>query len=586
MIPKSFIQDVRARVDIVDLINKYVPLKKAGANYAACCPFHNEKTPSFTVSPTKQFYHCFGCGAHGTAIDFLMEYQGMDFVDAVKELAASMGMQVPEDRAYQGDSAGQDSFLRQRLSERMNKAQTFYKNALRKNECAMTYLKNRGLSGEVAARFGIGYAPEGWQALQAVFTDYASAEMLETGLVIDGDSGRRYDRFRARIMFPIINAKDEVIGFGGRVLDQGEPKYLNSPETKLFIKGQELFGLPQAQKALRDENCAIVVEGYMDVVALSQHGVGNVVAALGTATTSTHIQKLLRLVDRIVFCFDGDVAGRKAAFRALENALEVLPDNKTLAFALYEKQEDPDSFIRKNGKEAFMRLIANAEPLSDFLRNELRARYTSLLNDPEEKKRLIVDEAKPLLSKVTAPLLRQQLVMQVADDNGFSKAEVEQLCGIRSAVRSAPPKAPRQAPSLARILLRLVLQKPERAAEVPLEQLPIGAERKMLETIAGSLALLPPEPDYAQLREQLRGDERLSELDVLAGELISMKLDETATVSDEEFRAAVAQLQVADHKAEFARLQTQARQFGVMGMSAEEKERYLALLARKQTPEL
>lgn len=581
MIPKSFIQDVRARVDIVDLINEYVPLKKAGANYAACCPFHNEKTPSFTVSPTKQFYHCFGCGAHGTAIDFLMEYQGMAFVDAVKELAASMGMQVPEDRAYQGDSAGQDSHLRQRLSERMNKAQTFYKNALKKNERAIAYLKNRGLSGEIAAKFGIGYAPEGWQALQAVFADYASAEMLETGLVIEGEHGGRYDRFRDRIMFPIINVKNEIIGFGGRVLDQGEPKYLNSPETKLFVKGQELFGLPQARQALRDENCAIVVEGYMDVVALSQHGVGNVVAALGTATTSTHIQKLLRQVDRIVFCFDGDAAGRKAAFRALENALEVLPDNKTLAFALYEKQEDPDSFIRKNGKEAFTGLIANAEPLSDFLRNELRARYTSLLNNPEEKKRLIVDEAKPLLTKVVAPLLRQQLVMQVADDNGFSKAEVEQLCGIRSAVRFAPPKAPRQAPSLARILLRLVLQKPQRAAEVPLEQLPIGAERKMLETIAQSLALLPPEPDYAQLREQLRGDARLRELDVLAGELISMKLDEAEAVSDAEFKAVVEKLQVADDKAEFARLQAQARQFGANGMSAEEKERYLTLLARK-----
>lgn len=581
MIPKSFIQDVRARVDIVDLINEYVPLKKAGANYAACCPFHNEKTPSFTVSPTKQFYHCFGCGAHGTAIDFLMEYQGMAFVDAVKELAASMGMQVPEDRAYQGDSAGQDSHLRQRLSERMNKAQTFYKNALKKNDRAIAYLKNRGLSGEIAAKFGIGYAPEGWQALQAVFADYASAEMLETGLVIEGEHGGRYDRFRDRIMFPIINVKNEIIGFGGRVLDQGEPKYLNSPETKLFVKGQELFGLPQARQALRDENCAIVVEGYMDVVALSQHGVGNVVAALGTATTSTHIQKLLRQVDRIVFCFDGDAAGRKAAFRALENALEVLPDNKTLAFALYEKQEDPDSFIRKNGKEAFTGLIANAEPLSDFLRNELRARYTSLLNNPEEKKRLIVDEAKPLLTKVVAPLLRQQLVMQVADDNGFSKAEVEQLCGIRSAVRFAPPKAPRQAPSLARILLRLVLQKPQRAAEVPLEQLPIGAERKMLETIAQSLALLPPEPDYAQLREQLRGDARLRELDVLAGELISMKLDEAEAVSDAEFKAVVEKLQVADDKAEFARLQAQARQFGANGMSAEEKERYLTLLARK-----
>jgi DNA primase len=575
MIPESFIQDLLARVDIVDLIDKYVPLKKAGANYIACCPFHSEKTPSFTVSPGKQFYHCFGCGAHGTAIGFLMEYQGMGFVDAVKELAASMGMQTPETRGYGNDGAEQGGRLR-RLSERMSEALAFYKAALKKSERAIDYLKKRGLSGDVAARFGMGYAPEGWQALQAIFADYTSPEMLATGLVIDGDNGRRYDRFRDRIMFPIISARGEVIGFGGRILDQGEPKYLNSPETPLFEKGRELFGLPQARQALRDENCAIVVEGYMDVAALAQHGVGNVVATLGTATTPTHVQKLLRQTDRVVFCFDGDAAGRKAASRALDNALEALADNKTLAFAFLPESEDPDSFIRKAGKAAFIRLIAQATPLSDFLLRELGARCD--LTSSEGKARLIA-EAKPLLLRIAPPLLRLQLVKRLAEASGFSQTEVERLCGIRGYAPPAPPRAARHTPSLARILLRLVLQRPELAMQVPLAQLPASPERQMLEVIARALTRLPPAPSYAQLREQLRDDAQQGALDALAGELMGMKLD--AADIENEFQSAVTRLEVIDQKAEFERLQVQARQFGVSGLSAEEKARYLQLIAKK-----
>ncbi|MDR0735527.1 MAG: DNA primase [Zoogloeaceae bacterium] len=574
MIPESFIQDVLARVDIVDLIDKYVPLKKAGANYMACCPFHNEKTPSFTVSPSKQFYHCFGCGAHGTAIGFLMEYQGMGFVDAVKELAASMGMQVPEERSHRGGNAEHGSRLR-RLSERMSEAQAFYKAALEKNERAASYLKNRGLSDEVAARFGMGYAPEGWQTLQAVFADYASPEMLATGLVIDSENGRRHDRFRDRIMFPIINARGEVIGFGGRILDQGEPKYLNSPETPLFEKGRELFGLPQARQALREENCAIVVEGYMDVVALAQHDVGNAVATLGTATTPTHVQKLLRQVDRVVFCFDGDAAGRKAASRALDNALEALADNKIIAFAFLPEPEDPDSFIRKAGKNAFTRLIAQAVPLSDFLLRELSARCD--LTTSEGKARLVA-EAKPLLLRIPVPLLRLQLVKRLAEASGFSQTEVERLCGIRGYAPPAPPKAARHAPSLTRALLRLVLQKPELAARIPLAQLPASPERQMLEAIARAVAYLPPAPSYAQLREQLRGDAQERALDALAGEWMDMKLEDAAV--ENEFQAAVSRLEAAAQDTEFEHLQTQAQQFGMMGLSEEEKERFRALAHR------
>ena len=420
MIPDSFIQDLLARVDIVDLVDSYVPLKKAGANYAACCPFHNEKSPSFTVSPTKQFYHCFGCGAHGTAIGFVMEYQGMGFVDAVQELAGRAGMSVPESegRSFHDEKPGQT----RTLVEVMARAAAYYKAQLKASPRAIDYCKKRGLSGEVAARFGIGYAPDGWQNLQAVFADYNADELKVAGLIIENEAGRRYDRFRDRLM---------ISPFGGRIIDQGEPKYLNSPETPLFEKGRELFGLPQARQALRETDTAIVTEGYMDVIALAQNGVGNAVATLGTATTATHVNKLLRQVDRIVFCFDGDAAGRKAAWRALENALEALADNKRIGFVFLPAEHDPDSFIREHGKAAFERAVAEATPLSDFLLRELAQRCD--LTSSEGKAQLIY-EAKPLLLRLPTPLLRLQLVKRLAEASGFAQQEVERLCELRSSL--------------------------------------------------------------------------------------------------------------------------------------------------------
>ncbi|MDR3323058.1 MAG: DNA primase, partial [Zoogloeaceae bacterium] len=492
MIPESFIQDLLARTDLVELVDGYVRLKKSGANYAACCPFHNEKTPSFTVSPSKQFYHCFGCGAHGTAIGFLMEYQGLNFVEAVKELAGKAGMQVPE-QAWDSPRPEAQGTLR-RITEVMARAVQYYKEQLKKSPQAIDYLKGRGLSGEIAARFGIGYAPEGWQNLAAAFPDYEAPELASAGLVIENEQGRRYDRFRERVMFPIINPKGEVIAFGGRILGAGEPKYLNSPETPVFEKGREVFGLPQARQALREENCAIVVEGYMDVVALAQHGVGNAVATLGTATTPTHVQKLLRQVDRIVYCFDGDNAGRKAAWRALENSLECLADNKSIGFVFLPDPEDPDSFVRQQGKAAFRQLIAQATPLSDFLLRELGQRGD--LTTSVGKARL-VSEAKPLLHRIPTPLLRLQLVKRLAEASGFSQAEVERLCGIRGYAPPMPPKAPRQMPSLEKKLLRLVLQRPALAARIPLLHVSAGEERAILEAIAHSLTLLPTHPGYA-----------------------------------------------------------------------------------------
>jgi DNA primase len=573
MIPDSFIQDLLARVDIVELVDGYVPLKKAGANYAACCPFHNEKSPSFTVSPTKQFYHCFGCGAHGTAISFVMEYQGMGFVDAVKELASKAGMQVPESegRSFNDEKPGQT----RALIEIMARAAQYYKDQLKKSPLAIEYCKKRGLTGEIAARFGMGYAPDGWQNLQEIFPDYNADELKIAGLVIENDAGRRYDRFRDRLMIPIINPKGDIIAFGGRIIDQGEPKYLNSPETPLFEKGRELFGLPQARQALRETDTAIVTEGYMDVIALAQNGVGNAVATLGTATTATHVTKLLRQVDRIVFCFDGDNAGRKAAWRALENSLEALADNKRLAFIFLPQDHDPDSYIREFGKEQFDRQVTQAMPLSDFLLRELAQRCD--LTSSEGKAQLIY-EAKPLLLKLPTPLLRLQLVKRLAEASGFAQSEVERLCDLKSYATAAPAKAKRTAPSLTRNLLRIVLHKPQLAATLPIDLLPDTPERAALVRLHDLVRANNETSSYAGLREQLRGLPEESQIENAASELLGQPFDEGE--AEQEFKDTLARLQEGGEKRDFAKLQIKAQQFGVAGLSAAEKIAYIDFLSK------
>lgn len=573
MIPEDFIQDLLARVDIVDLVDSYVPLKKAGANYAACCPFHNEKTPSFTVSPSKQFYHCFGCGAHGTAIGFVMEYQGMGFVDAVRELAARAGMTVPDDGSHTPHSGGNT----RNLIEVMGRAAAWYKEQLRQSPRAIDYCKRRGLTGETAARFGIGYAPEGWQNLQAVFADYDSDALKQAGLVIDNDSGRRYDRFRDRLMIPIINPKGDIIAFGGRVIDQGEPKYLNSPETPLFEKGRELFGLPQARQAMRATDTAIVTEGYMDVIALSQHGIGNAVATLGTATTPTHVQKLLRQVDRIVFAFDGDAAGRKAAWRALENALEALADNKRIGFVFLPPEHDPDSFVRERGQAEFERLVAQAMPLSDFLLRELAQRCD--LTNAEGKARLIY-EAKPLLLKLPTPLLRLQLVKRLAEASGFAQQEVERLCELKSYAPPAPARAKRSAPSLSRTLLRIVLHQPQLAAELPVELLPDTPEKAALLKLH-ELSSAGEGQSYAALRERLRGQPEEQMIETAASEALELPFDGDDGEAEAEFRAALEKLRDAAEMRDFAQLQAKAQQCGVAGLSATEKQAYIQFLTTR-----
>ena len=574
MIPEFFIQELLQRIDVVDLIDGYVPLKKAGANFAACCPFHSEKSPSFTVSPSKQFYHCFGCGAHGTAIGFLMEYSGLGFVDAIRELAGRAGLPVPENEGQTPHNGAKVSAL----TEVMARAAKYYYEQLKNSEKAIAYLKGRGVSGDIARKFSIGYAPDGWQNLSAVFDDYSAAELQLAGLVINNEQGRLYDRFRDRVMFPIMNQKGEIIAFGGRVLGEGEPKYLNSPETPLFEKGREVFGLPQARAALREKETAIVVEGYMDVVALAQHGVGNAVATLGTATTATHVQKLLRQVDRIVYCFDGDAAGRKAAWRALENSLEALPEQKSIGFVFLPETDDPDSFVRVHGQEAFERLISQATPLSDFLLRQLAKRCD--LTSAEGRAQLVA-EAKPLLGRLQTPLLRLQLVKRLAEASGFSQAEVERLCDLRPIARPAPARLPRQAPSLLRPLLRLLLQRPELAKDLPLETLPINsaearAVRHLCETIVSAG---DPPPAYAVLLERLRGNEDEDILREAAAELMQQPFAEEDIAA--EFEGTINRLIEGEYKRAFAALQEKVQKLGVSGLSSEEKQQYLQALGAR-----
>jgi len=482
MIPTDFIQTLLSRVDIVEVIDRYVPLKKAGANYVACCPFHNEKTPSFSVSPGKQFYHCFGCGAHGTAVGFLMEYGGKAFPDAVEELARDAGMEVPRVERP-GEREKRDEA--QDLNEILLAAARFYRSQLKDAPRAIDYLKSRGLTGEIAARFGIGYSPDAWRGLEAVFPKYDAPELDAAGLVINGDGGKRYDRFRDRVMFPIHDSRGRVIGFGGRVMGAGEPKYLNSPETPVFSKGRELYGLYLARNAIRDAGRVVVVEGYMDVVALAQHGVEYAVATLGTATTPTHVQKLFRLTDTVVFCFDGDNAGRKAAWRALENTLPVLADGKNAVFLFLPDGEDPDDYVRKRGRAAFEKAQEAAVPLSEFLLADLSARHPPT---SAEGRAALVAAARPHMAEIHAPVLAAILRRRLSELSGLPESELRGLlnlpppAGTTSTAQRAPRDENRQGqrgasfranvrrpPSLARELIQGLLLSPAlaRSLEFP-----------------------------------------------------------------------------------------------------------------------
>ena len=474
-IPSQFIDELLNRVDIVDLINGRVPLKKAGKEYQACCPFHSEKTPSFTVSREKQFYHCFGCGAHGTAVGFLMEYDNSGFVEAIEELAAHVGLDVPREG---GEGAAASDY--RPLYETLEQASRFYQQQLRRHPQAakaVDYLRQRGLSGEIAAEFAIGFAPPSWHGLiQELGQSEESLRRLRaSGMVSEGEAAKCYDRFRDRIMFPIRNHRGQTIAFGGRVLGDEKPKYLNSPETPLFHKGRELYGLYEVRKAVRRPQRLLVVEGYMDVVALAQFGIRYVVATLGTATTADHLERLFRSVPEVVFCFDGDRAGREAAWKALQTALPLMRDGREVRFLFLPEGEDPDSLVRKEGAQDFEQRIADATPLSSYLFDKLSQQVD--MQSLGGRARL-AEQAKVLLGGLPAGVFRQMMFKRLGEMVGVDVNE------------PARPAA----------------QQPGRARPRPPARSFLGT----MPPVRRAIALLVANPDFARQHELPHGWEELS----------------------------------------------------------------------------
>lgn len=425
-IPQSFIQELLARIDVVDVVGRYVPLKKGGANFMGLCPFHGEKSPSFSVSPAKQFYHCFGCGKNGNAISFLMEHTGMGFIEAVNDLAGQVGMVVPqEDISPQERDRQAAAKVRQAtLNDVLERAGKAYRSHLKDTAHAVQYLKQRGVSGAISSKYGLGYAPAGWRSLASVFPEYDDPQLEESGLVIQGEDDKRYDRFRDRIMFPIRDVKGMCIGFGGRVLGDEKPKYLNSPETPLFHKGRELYGLFEARDALRSMGYALVTEGYMDVVALAQLGFPNTVATLGTACTADHVQKLFRFTDSVVFSFDGDSAGRRAAHKALEASLPYATDTRNIKFLFLPSEHDPDSFIRAHGSDAFARHVGNALPLNAFL---IEAASTDCDLGQAQGRAKLSSQARPLWNLLPDGAFKRLVLGELAEKIQIDTRELSEL---------------------------------------------------------------------------------------------------------------------------------------------------------------
>ena len=585
MIPRDFIDTLLARVDIVDVIDRRVPLKKAGQNYQACCPFHSEKTPSFTVSPTKQFYHCFGCGAHGTAIGFLIEYSGTGFIDAVRQLADGVGMVVPEQNDRIPPAVRAEAQAKSMaLSEAMSRACDYYRHQLRGAQQAVDYLKGRGLSGEIAARFGIGFAPERWDGLREIFPAYDDEALVEAGLVIvrepeAGTPAKRYDRFRNRIMFPIRNVKGQVIGFGGRVMDGGEPKYLNSPETPLFQKGAELYGLFEARQAIRDAGHVLVTEGYMDVVALAQLGFPQAVATLGTACTATHVQKLVRQTDHVIFSFDGDAAGRRAARRALEASLPHAADNRKIGFLFLPSEHDPDSYVREFGAEAFAAMVANAMPLSQFLLNQ--AGEGCDLNTAEGRARM-QHESKPLLQAMPSSALRMQIIRSLAKLTLSSPEEIESLCGLsKQAIRiQARPqgRVARTAPvELERQIMRLLVARPALASEVDGDALQVVGRLSpdggaLLSELVRQCHAIGENAGFAALSEQLR----------MAGSDFDSVIAEVASDGETDPDLARLELRGALRQSRLRVLKNETERLVAGGMTSEQDREHYRDLIRQQ----
>lgn len=525
-IPSQFIDDLLARVDIVDVVDSRVPLKKAGKNLHACCPFHNEKTPSFTVSPDKQFYHCFGCGAHGTAIGFLMEFEQLSFPESVQELADLVGMTLPVNSQQNPLSPA-----KQNLYDVMDKVSRYYIHQLHNHaqqKPYADYLKNRGLSAKTIEQFGIGMAPDGWDNVLKTFgvNPQITKQLLDGGLLIKNDKGRIYDRFRHRVMFPIHDRRGRVIGFGGRVLDNTTPKYLNSPETPIFHKGTELYGLYQAKKANRQLNRILIVEGYMDVIVLAEYGISNAVATLGTATTADHLRLLARSAPEIVFCFDGDRAGREAGWRAAENALPMLGGNQQLKFMFLPDGEDPDSLVRTQGTEAFNQLIDIAQNYSDFF-------FETLTDDIDissmDGRARLVEVSKPYLKLVPAGVYRDMLEQKLAKLTKTNMATLNRHIEQPKASRQRKShKATASSMTPMRLAIAILLHYPILAREVDdaavlkqLKQPGASLLHELLETLHAH-----PHLTTAGLLERWRNKENEAHLQKLALQTLSLSADE------------------------------------------------------------
>ena len=589
MIPSDFIDELLAKVDIVDIIDEQVPLKKGGANYMACCPFHKEKTPSFSVSPTKQFYHCFSCGAHGSAIGFVMEHQGLSFPEAVQFLADRVGMVVPKVRGQNDNPEirAERKKKQQTLEETTAAAADFYAQQLKFNPTAKAYLDKRGLSAEVIAHYGLGYAPDGWQPLAQVFQPYPNTALVDTGMVIDNE-GRHYDRFRHRIMFPIRNPRGQVIGFGGRVLDDSKPKYLNSPDTPLFDKGKNLYGLYEGRAAVKEAGRILVVEGYMDVVALAQFGVGYGVAALGTATTAEHVKILMRQADSIYFCFDGDSAGRKAAWRALENALPQLKDDKSLHFLFLPEEHDPDSYIRAYGKAQFEDALLNqSKPLSEYFWEHLSDGIN--LNTQEGKAEL-VKTSSPLLAQITAPALAYLLKQRLSELVGIDPDNLARLLGqeapkqhVKQKSYKLPPISVKQPVMLTLVQrqIRSLLINPDWAAYIDLpDYLVLDDDFACLANLAESIKSHAAVPETAQVLEYMRGSPYEETINrIFHSTHQSEEMNSSSEEDCENFQIGMKKLL---NELKYSQIEALKQKSLKSGLGESEKKLLLSLLTAKQ----
>jgi DNA primase len=579
-IPEKFIDDLLARIDIVDVIDARVPLKKAGKDYKACCPFHEEKTPSFTVSADKQFYHCFGCGEHGTAIGFLMRYDRMSFPEAVRELASIAGMPVPEEA---GTSTGEGERRQADLLELLKQANQYYQRQLREHPQAaeaVDYLKGRGLSGEIAASFGLGYAPAGWDnLLKALGRDEPTREALtEAGLLARRDNGGYYDRFRQRVMFPIEDYRGRVVGFGGRVLGEGEPKYLNSPETPVFHKGREVYGLHRARDAIRREQRVLVVEGYMDVVALAQFGIDYVVATLGTAATRDHLERLFRYAPEVVFAFDGDRAGRDAAWRALNTVLPIMGEGRQVSFLFLPEGEDPDSLVRKEGSEAFGARIRGGSPLDEYLLDTLAAQVD--LNRTDGRARL-VELARPLVDRLPAGIFRDLVRERLGEKARVNQKNLSTLLGNPPTTTSKRERAPRPPArgigqqSLMRQAISLLVQHPRLAAEVSEREAIASLQQAGADLLQRLLTYLDergPETTTAQILNHFRDSKDAGPLGKLAATGESLLADEERDLKG-EFQDLIRRLRLQDMEAQIEALEQRDRDPGLTPEEVQELNR-------------